>query len=82
MAEKDLRVRDEETPGSRVLPFVLLYTGIFLLGVASVGSGTLASAGWLHRGIQVGVGAVLAVFGLFLYWRAHQKRNNERADRP
>ncbi len=73
MAAQDLRVRDEETPGRRILPFLLLYTGVFVLGVALVGSGTLARAGWLHRGIQVGVGAVLAALGLYLYWRARQK---------
>jgi hypothetical protein len=76
MAARDLRVRDEETPGRRILPFLFLYTGIFVLGVALVGSGTLANAGWLHRGIQVGVGAVLAALGLYLYWKARQKRND------
>ena len=57
MAAKDLRVRDEETPGRRILPFLFVYWGTIVLGVAVAGSRTLANAGWLQRGIEVGVGA-------------------------
>jgi hypothetical protein len=74
MAVKDLRVRDEQMPVKRAMPFLFLYTGTFLLGVALAGTGTLANAGWLHRGIQVGVGAVLAGLGLYFYRRARQRR--------
>ena len=76
MAAKDLRVRDEETPGRRILPFLFVYWGTIVLGVAVAGSRTLANAGWLQRGIEVGVGAVLAALGLYLYWKAWQKRND------
>jgi hypothetical protein len=81
MAVNDLRVQEPQPPW--LLSFFVLSTGVFVLSVSLMGTGTLASAGWLRRGIEAGIGAVLVAFGLYRYWRARQKRNDSaRADRP